>query len=106
MTTRFLICVVFAAFLGGCAKQEEVAHTVHCSVCNTTWTVKEKGMITNQIRLHLEECRRLQRFKESHELIKVEPKLDSLPDTPGGERTFPNFLPRPARKPILKRILR
>jgi hypothetical protein len=77
MTTRFLTAFVLAVCLGGCAKP--IVHTITCKVCGQTWTTEVKGMATMEIRNHLEECRRLQRFRATYELIKVSPKLDSLP---------------------------
>jgi len=82
MTTRFLICVaLIVAFLGGCASApEEKMWIPRCHFCGKRFPPMQAwGHVDNDIRLHIDECRRLQRVKDTHELIKVSPKLDSLP---------------------------
>ena len=79
MTTRFLMTCVLAVCLGGCAKTSDMKqwHPT-CRYCGKQWTdcTLEHGYVTNEIRNHIDDC---QRFKATHELIKVQPKLDSLP---------------------------
>jgi hypothetical protein len=82
MTTRFLTAFVLAVCLGGIAcatKTDYKTWHPRCHFCGKVWTEHnlEQGYVTNDIRLHIDDCRRLQRVKDTK--IKVSPKLDSLP---------------------------
>jgi len=76
---RFLILLVlFSGF--ACSNPEPKMWIPRCHFCGKEFPPMEAwGHVSNDVRLHIDECRRSQRLKDTHELIKVPPKLDTLP---------------------------